>query len=505
MSDKVRFLMSFRARLILLLASFLLMTMALVILLDNWARGRAHHEVERQSREVKEAVNDGFGDFAKAIGIVIQNLSSDKFLYRKIEDGEIQLPRTVEDIIVADKDGKVADTTVPDLLDKVIPVPEDIVTQEGQSDPVEWHVKIHGEETRTYNIPVFTQKGWNWIIIVTNPQSITTKIDDASLALANKSREFANIRLISTTALLVLALVLAVVIGSSFTRPIQELASAARVVAAGNLDFQVPVKRNDEVGQLATTFNEMIDGLKSKRDLEERLNQSERAAVIGRLTQSVAHEIRNPLNVINLSIDHVNKKYAPEDPARREKFTQLLSSIKDEIERLKHLVNDLLNYGRPTRFAVETIDMRQLVEETLSLLRQQADIQGVWVTIDEQSGPASVRGDRERLKSFVSNLAINALQAMPSGGHLTAQVARHDGEVEVKISDTGVGISEESLGKIFEPYFSTKQSGFGLGLAVTRKIIEEHQGKIAVESQLQRGTTFTVTLPAAEDNKSAES
>jgi signal transduction histidine kinase len=144
--------------------------------------------------------------------------------------------------------------------------------------------------------------------------------------------------------------------------------------------------------------------------------------------------------------------------------------------------------------------MRQLVEETLSLLRQQADIQGVSVTIDEQSGPASVRGDRERLKSFVSNLAINALQAMPSGGHLTAQVARHDGEVELKISDTGVGISEESLGKIFEPYFSTKQSGFGLGLAVTRKIIEEHQGRIAVESQLQRGTTFTVTLPAAEKN-----
>ena len=98
-------------------------------------------------------------------------------------------------------------------------------------------------------------------------------------------------------------------------------------------------------------------------------------------------------------------------------------------------------------------------------------------------------------------VAINALQAMPTGGHLTARVARQDGEVEVKISDTGVGISEESLGKIFEPYFSTKQSGFGLGLAVTRKIIEEHQGRIAVESQVDRGTTFTVTLPAVADDR----
>jgi signal transduction histidine kinase len=500
MSDRVRFLMSFRARLILLLASFLLLTIALVILLDNWARRRAHHEVERQSREVKDAVDNGYGDIAKAFGIAVQNLSSERYLYRRIEDGEFQLPDTVEDIIVADKDGKVADTTVADLLDKVIPVPDTMVSQEGPSDPVEGHVKIHGEETRTYNIPVFTLKGWSWIIIVTNPQAITNKIDEASQTLASKSRELVNIRLISTTALLVLALAIAVAIGWSFTRPIQELAAAARMVAAGNLDFQVGVKRNDEVGQLATTFNEMITGLKSKRELEERLNQAERAAVIGRLTQSVAHEIRNPLNVINLSIDHVNKRYAPEDPGRRERFTQLLSSIKDEIERLKRLVNDLLNYGRPARYAIETVDMRQLVEETLSLLRQQADMQGVAVTVDEASGPASVRGDRERLKSFVSNLAINALQAMPTGGHLTARVARRDGQVEVQIRDTGVGISEESLSKIFEPYFSTKQSGFGLGLAVTRKIIEEHQGQIAVESQVDHGTSFTVTLPAAEEN-----
>src|SRR5437763_3662070 len=129
MSDEVRCLMSFRARLILLLASFLLMAMALVILLDNWARRRAHHEVAKQSQEVKEAVNDGFGDFADAISIAIQNLSSDKFLYKKIEDGEIKLPPTVEHIIVADRDGKVADTTVPDMLGNLISVPENIVTQ----------------------------------------------------------------------------------------------------------------------------------------------------------------------------------------------------------------------------------------------------------------------------------------------------------------------------------------------------------------------------------------
>jgi len=238
--------------------------------------------------------------------------------------------------------------------------------------------------------------------------------------------------------------------------------------------------------------------LKSKRELEDRLNQTERAAVIGRLTQSVAHEIRNPLNVINLSIDHASSCYAPEDEGRRKQFTRLLASIKDEIERLNRLVSDLLNYGRPARLSVEPLDLRKLTEETLALVQPQADVQGVDVTLDDDGSPAEILGDRERLKSFISNLAINALQAMPNGGHLSAHLARNDGMVELRLADTGIGISEEAVGKIFEPYFSTKQAGFGLGLAVTKKIIEEHQGTIDVQSALNRGTTFTVKLPAAK-------
>ncbi|MFL6213470.1 MAG: ATP-binding protein [Blastocatellia bacterium] len=498
MTDKVRLLMSFRARLILLLASFLLLTIALVILLDNWAAKRTNIEIDRQNKEITSSVNSLVGDFAQAINLAQSNLDKEDYLYQTIKPG--QLPEAVEHILVADNEGKVKDSTLPEKINQYIPVPSEAVARELAGDPVEGEVDIQGGLSRTYDLPVVTTKGLHWIVIVLSQKATINQIRLASEKLSDKNRELSNYRLVATAGLLLVAIAIVVLIGWRFTRPIQELASAARRVAAGNLDFQVPVKRKDEVGQLATTFNEMIAGLESKRVLEERLNQAERAAVIGRLTQSVAHEIRNPLNVLNLSIDHVNKKYAPEDAARREKFTQLLSSMKDEIERLKHLVNDLLNYGRPARYALENVDMRQLIEETLSLLRQQADIQGVAVTIDEASGPVSVLGDRERLKSFVSNLAINALQAMPAGGHLTARVARNNGQVEVKISDTGIGINEESLGKIFEPYFSTKQSGFGLGLAVTRKIIEEHRGRIAVESQLQHGTTFTVTLPAAEES-----
>ncbi len=496
--------MSFRARLMLLLSSFLLLTIVLVLALDKWAQERASQEVAQQSEQVKDAVNDGFSDFAKAMYMAIKNLNSERYLYKQIQEGEIKLPHTVEHIIVADEKGQVSDTTLQELDGKSISVPETEAIKEGMGDPVEGEVTIHGSTSKTYDIPFTSSKGLYWIVIVTNPESITSKIDDASRTLSDRSRELSNVRLLATTGLLMLALAIVVIIGWSFTRPIQKLASAARRVAAGDLDFQVDIERRDEIGQLAGTFNEMIAGLKSKRELEEKLNTAERQAAIGRLTQAVAHEIRNPLNVINLSIDHVATKYAPEDEKRREQLTRILSSIRDEVARLKRLVSDLLNYGRPARLAVETVDVRSLVDETMDLVRPQADEQGVEVTLEGDPSPVEVRGDRERLKSCFSNIAINALQAMPVGGRLDVRVAKLDGAVEVTISDSGVGIGEDALSKIFEPYFSTKQAGFGLGLAVTRTIVEEHHGSIDVRSDLHRGATFKVKLPAVDSKASVE-
>lgn len=504
MSEKVKFYMSFRARLLLLLSSFLLLTIVLVLALDKWAQKRAAEEVAQQSTQVKNAVNDGFSDFAKALYLAIANLKEDRYLYKQIQAGEITLPDTVEHIIVADEHGEVSDTTLEELDGKSISVPDTEAIKEGLGDPIEGEVLIHGSSSKTYDIPITSAKGLYWIVIVTNPEFITSKIDDASRTLSDRSRELSNVRLFATTGLLILALAIVVMIGWSFTRPIQKLASAARQVAAGDLDFQIDVDRRDEIGQLAGTFNEMIAGLKSKRELEDKLNTAERQAAIGRLTQAVAHEIRNPLNVINLSIDHVATKYAPEDEKRREQLTRILSSIRDEVARLKRLVNDLLNYGRPARLAVETVDVRRLVDETLALVRPQADEQGVEVTLEGDASPVEVRGDRERLKSCFSNIAINALQAMPDGGHLDVRISKLDGAVQVSMSDSGVGISEEALSKIFDPYFSTKQAGFGLGLAVTRTIVDEHHGSIEVQSEPRGGATFRVKLPAADSKASVE-
>ncbi len=481
----------------LLLTSFLLLTIIFVVILDQWAQKEVNKQIEAQNARVTQAVNSGYDDFMRAFSMAFQNLDSLDFMYKNINRDD--LPRTVEYIIVTDKDGLVTDATLERLIDQHIPVPQEKRLQVQNVDPVEEEAEDHEHAPKTYYLPITTNKGLYWIIIITTQQGILNEIEAASSKLAEENQKLSDYKLWSTAGLLLLALAIVVIIGWRFTKPIGELASAAHRVAAGDLNFRVNEDRPDEVGQLASTFNEMIEGLKSKRELEERLNQSERSAVIGRLTQAVAHEIRNPLNVINLSIDHVSSRYGPEDEARRKQFTRMLSSIKDEIARLKRLVSDLLNYGRPARLAVQTVDIKELVDETLRLIKPQADEQGVEIEIEQEGEAAEVHGDPERLKSCFSNLAINALQAMPSGGHLKASIARHDGHVEVSISDTGIGISEESQAKIFEPYFSTKQSGFGLGLAVTKTIVEEHKGTIEVQSEVNLGTTFKVRLPADDE------
>ncbi|HKV41783.1 MAG TPA: ATP-binding protein [Blastocatellia bacterium] len=498
MSNGVRFLMSFRARLLVLLASFLIVTTALVVIVDTKVQNRINAEVDQQNKRVKDAVNNGFRDFSLAISLAQRNLGTDAFLYDKPRE----IPDTVEHIIITDDKGKVRDSTLPDLINKYIQVPDrpEGVPEGKTGDPVEGEVKIHGGLTKTYDLPIVTATGLYWIVIVMQQGAIINEIDTASTVFVTKTREWSNLRITATTILLLSSLAIVVVLGGRVTRPIKDLAAAARRVAEGDLDFQVAIDRRDEVGQLATTFNEMISDLKSKHALEEKLNQAERSAVIGRLTQGVAHEIRNPLNVLNLSIDHVNSKFAPEDEQQRQQFSGILSSIKDEIVRLNRMVTDLLNYGRPPKLDLKVVDMAALVKETMALVRAQADDQGVEITFEQNTEHTEVQADAERLKSCMSNIAINALQAMPGGGHLDAKVHRSDGFVEVVLSDTGVGISEDSIAKVFEPYFSTKQAGFGLGLAVTKKIVEEHKGSIEVASRVNKGTAFTLRLPAFDGN-----
>jgi len=282
-----------------------------------------------------------------------------------------------------------------------------------------------------------------------------------------------------------------------FTRPIKLLSAAAQKVAVGDFGFRVPAERRDEMGQFARAFNEMTMQLARARELEAQLHEAEKGAVVGRLAAAIAHEIRNPLNYINLTLDHLRSSLAPDDPAKRETFLRLADQLKAEVVRINRHITDFLKYSRPSALDFQPVDLRVEAEDALRLIEAPAAEHNVSTSVEAEKPLPAIVADRETLRSAFTNLVINGLQAIDGdGGKIVIKLASEDSErVRVEITDTGKGIAPEDISKVFEPYYSTKDTGTGLGLAIVRKAVEDHGGTVSVHSKQGSGTTFTIILP----------
>jgi signal transduction histidine kinase len=343
---------------------------------------------------------------------------------------------------------------------------------------------------RAFPFPVDTVRG-RWYVFVA--------LGRAKATVGMWNRQAAR-PLLYTLAVLLVAISFAALLVWRFTRPIEELSAAARRVAAGDFDFHVPAaERSDEMGQLARVFNEMINRLARTRELEAQLHQAEQSAVVGRLASAIAHEIRNPLNYINLTLDHLRSSLAPEDPKKRETFERLASQLKTEVGRINRHISDFLNYSRPARLELRPLDLRAEIEDALRLVEVQASESNIKMELKSAGEIPPALGDAESLRSVFTNLFLNAVQAIngDGGGQLTITLAAEEANqrARVDITDTGPGIPPEHISKVFEPYFSTKETGTGLGLAIVKKAIDDHGGTITVISKQGTGTTFTITLP----------
>ncbi|CAN5207482.1 HAMP domain-containing sensor histidine kinase [soil metagenome] len=305
--------------------------------------------------------------------------------------------------------------------------------------------------------------------------------------------------LIYTLLVLLLSSILTFFLVWRFTRPIADLSQAARHVAKGDLSVRVRVtKRSDEIEELAEQFNEMTAKLEQSRELETQLQEAEKSAVVGRLGSAIAHEIRNPLNYINLTLDHLRAKFAPEDKTKSEDFDKLTAQLKAEVGRINRQITDFLSYSRPTIADIQPTDARKVIKDSLLLVEGQANDSNIKISLIERENVPKIKADAEFLRSVFSNLFINAVQAMEAtGGNLQVIISPGEDFVKVEVADTGGGIPEENLTKIFEPYFSTKETGTGLGLAIVKKILDIHKAEIEVESKTDEGTKFTVKLPKA--------
>lgn len=301
-------------------------------------------------------------------------------------------------------------------------------------------------------------------------------------------------RIVATSLVFGLGIILAVVLSWMYTKPINNVVDAARSVAAGDLTSELHTDRKDEIGELTHTFNFMVQKLREQRALEEKLREAEHLSGIAQLAKGIAHEIRNPLNFISLSIDHLRKKYSPQTNEEKEQFESLITSIKHEIQRLNKLVGDFLDYGKPLRLSLQDIDMGSLINEIIALVRAKAEKDGIRIHYYNGELPA-LFVDPELIKTCIFNVILNAFQAMPAGGDLTVSTNASNDRAYIIIEDTGIGVSRENLSKLFDPFFSTKSTGLGLGLAMTKRVVEEHGGKVDFQSTEGKGSTINIALP----------
>ncbi len=469
---------SFRAQMVFFVAAIVLLTIGALQLINSQLERRITLAAEEQFNEVNRAIDIALNSFPT--GKYLSNLAADENL-------AVNPQSTIQHIVIVDENNNVFDSTDQSENDNKL-------SSEIANLPLLRHHESKGYEGNhigKIQFPITTDKGARTIIVVVSLEGLSQTVT-----------QVARLRLLATGGLGLLLLLITALISRRVTRPITELAQAAKRVTSGDLEFQVDASQHSEIGTLSQTFNDMIAGLRRNRDLEDQLQRAERSAVVGRLASGIAHEIRNPLNFMNLSIDHLRTRFV--SPPKSEQDTEniraeavnILGLIKDEIARLNRLVSDFLSYGRPAKLKIKEINPRTLLEDVIGIVHAQAEQQGIRIYLQASTADEILlEADAEQLKTCLSNLVINAVQAMPEGGELNIAIAQKNENVEFTLQDTGCGIAADPVEQIFEPYYSTKDTGIGLGLPLTKKLIEDHGGEILVTSEVGKGTTFVVRLP----------
>ncbi len=238
-----------------------------------------------------------------------------------------------------------------------------------------------------------------------------------------------------------------------------------------------------------------LEDITDRRRREAQLRRAESLAALTTLAAGVAHEIKNPLASIRIQLGIIRRILEKNCSKKTESIFHNISLVEQEIDRLNSIVVDFLFAVRPMDITLILDRAEEVVQEVVELMSHEAEDQHISIVTKIEPNLPDVMIDRKNLKQALLNIVKNAMAAMPDGGVLTISVFVRNDELQIAVSDTGIGIPEELMAKIFEPYFTTKESGTGLGLTITFKIVKEHNGEITVESAPSKGSTFTIHLP----------
>ncbi len=282
---------------------------------------------------------------------------------------------------------------------------------------------------------------------------------------------------------------------SRFTRPVEDLAAAARDVAAGDWDRRVEVRSTDEIGQLAEDFNRMTAQMLAQRD---RLVQAERVAAWRELARRLAHELKNPLFPLQITVENLLRARQQSPEQFDEVFRESSQTLLAELANLKAIVGGFSDFAKMPAPHLRSVQVNEVVDGVAKLFAAQFSAPGkpaIGLKLELDPAVPPIQADPDLLHRALSNLVLNAMDAMPDGGSLIIRTAAAEGGVRLEVADSGQGLTREECERIFTPYYTSKQHGTGLGLAIVQSVVSDHGGKISVTSEPGRGTRFVIELP----------
>ncbi|MBI5641742.1 MAG: HAMP domain-containing protein [Nitrospirae bacterium] len=468
--------LSLNRKLMLMMLVLMLVLMTVYIFLYTQSEKAMTSEFEKQTAELSKAIQVGVEE------VTSSGLTDEKRLQTYLKKLNT---KGVKELSIISNTDKIISSTNPKNIGKWITTKKkELIFKAELGEPVTG-------EGHAYNviIPVVAgEKHYGYI-------HLTINMEDFSLFMRKRLFQ----RILAAIFVFGIGTLSIVYLAKRYTKPIEEVVEAARQVAGGDLNQELKTERKDEIGELTHSFNFMVKKLREERELEERLRKAEHLAGIGQFSRSIAHEIRNPLNFISLSIDHIRERYKPGGGNDQQAFDDLIVNIKKEIQRVSSFAESFLEFGRPLELKLRKTDIGILIEDILSLVMAKAQKEHIEISREFEALP-ELQLDPEFIKTCLYNVILNAFQAMPEGGKLFIRTKQMETKFCIIIEDTGVGMPEELEGRIFDPFFTTKHKGLGLGLALTKRIIEEHRGKVDFRSEEGRGSTITINLPGQKES-----
>lgn len=481
--------LSLKAKLLVIIVVLLAATLGAVVVVSL-----------RTQQAIAHAEQKNVKDLAGAIQISVQELTAVGATDRdSLQNYVRNLHNSGMEVSIASSENLIINSSNPKLIGaSVNPRTRQIVVNEHLNAdarrPAPYDLVPAARETTVYLIPIVVEDHlMGYVQVMANFGDYTELLSQARTRLV-------------TLALVIFAvgIVLSYAMAARYTRPIKVVAAAAQNIAARGLEPVPAVRRRDEIGLLTRSFNEMVDQLRHAREREQELNRLERFTALGQLAGGLAHEIKNPLHFISLAVDQIRSRYAGQLSGEKDNFLRQIAMIKGEIHRLSGLIQNFLHYGKPIEIRTAPIDLRAIVSDVLALSESRLKSQHIEVIEEDGAVPAVLNVDAEKIRTCFLNVVANATQAMPEGGSLKIGFVRNNGALQVSFADTGVGIDPEVANRVFEPFFTTKREGIGIGLFLSKSIMEKHGGDIRIEpNDPPPGAVVTFSFPLGGDRAQA--